>query len=80
MDVSSFGRRSGLVRVRGRCLSAAGWFVLSACGGRGPFFLWAVSLMGVLASSLARLNCRRFLAGQFFLSVNTTPHTVHVSQ
>ncbi len=33
----------------------------------GPFFS-AVSFFGVLASRLARLNCRHFLAGQFFLS------------
>ena len=59
------------MRVRGRCLGAVGWFVLSAVGGvregRGPFFS-AVSLFWVLASRLARLNCRRFLAGQAFLS------------
>ena len=31
-------------------------------------FFSPVSLFGVLASRLARLNCRRFLAVQFFLS------------
>ena len=56
------------MRVRGRCLSAAGWFVLSACVWEGRAFFSAVSLFGVVASRLARLNCRRFLVGQFFLS------------
>ncbi len=26
------------MRVRGRCLNAVGWFVLSACGREGRFF------------------------------------------
>ena len=58
------------MHVRGRRLSAAGWFVLSACGGEeeeGRFFRLS-HFFCVLASRLARLNCRRFLAGQFFLS------------
>ena len=55
-----------LTRTRGRCLSAVGWFVLSACGEEGLFS--DVSLFWILASRLARLNCRRFIAGQFFLS------------
>ena len=36
--------------------------------GGGVFFFSAVSLFEVLVSLLARLNCRCFLAGQFFLS------------
>ena len=34
----------------------------------GPFFFSAVSLFWVLASRHARVNCRCFLAGQFFWS------------
>ena len=62
------------------CFSAVVWFVLSACGcegvegevgrggGRGSVFS-AVSLLGVLGiPPLLLLNCRRFLAEQFFMS------------
>ena len=52
----------------GRCrvvCSVSGWW---GEGGGRAVFLSVVSLFWVLASRLARLNCRRFLAGQFFLS------------
>ena len=35
--------------------------------GGGLFFFFAISLMGVLASRLAWLNCHRFLAGAILL-------------
>ena len=41
------------MRVRGRCLSAVGWFVLSACGregrrgvGKGRFFFGCLTFLG----------------------------------
>ena len=43
-------------------------FVFWFFGGTGGvFFFVAISLMGVLASSLAWLNCHRFLAGAILL-------------
>ena len=61
----------------GGYLSAVGWFVLSVCGseceggrggreGRGHFF-GCLTFWGFSISRLARLNCRRFLAGAVLL-------------
>ena len=61
------------MRVRGICLSDVGcffWGVFFGVGGRGLFFFFsAISLLGVLASRLAWLNCRRFLAGAVLLEL-----------
>ena len=51
----------------GRCRVVCFVSVCIGRGGEGRFFS-GVSLFGVLASRLARLKCRRFLAGQFFWS------------
>ena len=45
-------------------LSDAGSFFFGFFGGTGGglFFFWAISPLGMLASSFAWLNCHRFLA------------------
>ena len=50
------------------------WVVFFACffwcrRQRAVFFFSAISLLGVLASRLAWLNCRRFLAGAVLLEL-----------
>ena len=55
--------------MRGRCLSAVGcaFKMEGREGGRGSFFR-RLSHLWALASRHARVNCRRFLAGQFLWS------------
>ena len=65
-DVNSRRCAGCFVRVRGICLCDVSWFVLSAWRRKRAVFS-AVSLFGVWASRLVRLNCRLFLAEQFFL-------------
>ncbi len=65
-DVSSRRCGSGFVRVRGWCLTAVGSCVSQ--GRRRLSNILGLSHFWALASLRARVNCRRFLAEQFFWS------------
>ena len=59
------------MRVRGICLSHVGWFFVFLVRRRRAVFFFRLSpFSGVWHPALLGLNCRRFLAGQFFLSVD----------
>ena len=65
-DVSSRRCGSGFVRARGWCLTAVGSCVSQ--GRRRLSNILGLSHFWALASLRARVNCRRFLAEQFFWS------------